>query len=879
MFQVISANLSVCRALYYMLSVTRVFLFVLFGCVPLQAQDHVLSDTKVSVTVKNMPLQNILENIEMQIPYRFAYNSELIAGQKDITIEVRNMPLDELLHQILIGTHISYSLMGNQIILQEVSKPIQVTISGYVKDSLTGESLPEAIIYFPEKGNYTYTNDYGFYSVTQNKAENIDIVISYVGFARLQKKVSLQSNLLMNFYLAEDKTQLNNVVITNNHPDDNIKKTLAGRTDFSMEMLKNVPSISGNGDILNTIQMMPGVLAGLDGRPGYFIRGGNTDQNLVQLDETTLYNPVHLLGLVGIFNSSAIKSAYLLKAGFPASFGDHLSSVLDVTMKDGNVQQFDGDVQIGTVTSGLTFSGPLLANKITFFISARRSTIDLLLKPFTISNYYSNYNFYDLNAKISYQISRKDRIYLSFYQGRDNSSYSKDSTAQYSISYGVNYGNQALSLKWNHLFSQKIFSNTSVIYNNYYHDVTARQQVYYAELYSGVRDMDFKTDFYFYPTFNHRISAGVNYLYQTQFPASILNEGYATDTLISDISAEIPRKYANRIAVYFGDEFWLTPKFSMYLGARVPLYITGNVHYLQFEPRISLMHVLNPSTSIKLSYTRMHQFLNRVQSYNAAFPAEIWIGSSKTVKPQNCQEASIGLFKNFKENMFHTSLEIYYKHMGNQILFEEGLNPAINSNLDSSLVFGQGRSYGVELYLGKNTGKLTGWLAYTLSYSNQQFDSLNLGKQFPFVGDRRHSLYLSLSYAIHKHWQISSNFIFASGSAFSLFKDIAQNPYNTLYYNDVTGNDPGNGSSDNKIQNNYRLVSYNRLDLSISYTRERNFLNRAIETSWVFSVYNVYARENTFFAYCSFDPITHKPVPVEVSYVPIIPSISFNMKF
>jgi hypothetical protein len=879
MFQGNRVNHTLSGTLNKILSLTHFFIFVLICCVPVQAQDPVLSNTLVSVTAKDMPLQNLLAIIEMQIPYRFAFNSELIARQKNISVDVRNMPLDELLLMILQGTHISYSMIGNQIVLQEGSRSPQVTINGYVKDSLTGESLPDAIIYLPERKAYTYANNYGFYSITQNKADSLDIVISYVGFRRIYKRVSAQSNSVMNFFLSEDKTQLNTVVITKSNPDDIVKKISPGRTDISMDIVKTVPSISGNGDILSTIQMMPGVMAGLDGRPGYFIRGGNTDQNLVQLDEATLYNPVHLLGLVGIFNSSAIKSAYLLKAGFPASFGDHLSSVLDVSMKDGNAQQFEGDLQIGTVTAGFTLSGPILSKKATFFVSARRSTIDLFLKPFSISNYYSDYNFYDINAKLTVQISQKDRIYLSFYQGRDNSSYTMDSTVKYRINYGVKYGNQAMVLRWNHLFSSKIFSNTSVIYDNYYHDVIARRKPYNAELYSGIRDMDFKTDFYFYPAVNHKISAGINYLYQTQFPASITDDAFATDSSIWITPSEIPKKFVSRIAFYFGDDYWLSPNYSLYLGARVPLFITRDVKYLHFEPRISLMRLINPSTSIKISYTQMHQFLNRVQSYNASFPAEIWIGCSKIVKPQNCQEASIGLFKNFRENMFQTSLELYYKHMGNQILFREGLDPAISSNLDSLLVFGQGQSYGAELYLGKTTGRLTGWLAYTLSYSNQRFDSLNLGNQFPFAGDRRHSLYLSVSYAINKHWQISSNFLFASGSAFTLFKDVARRPYNPLYYNNVTGNDPANGSPDNKVQNNYRLEPYNRLDLSISYTRSRNFPNRVVETEWVFSIYNVYARENTFFAYCSFDPVTRRPVPVQVSFVPIIPSISFNLKF
>ncbi|HEY4784443.1 MAG TPA: carboxypeptidase-like regulatory domain-containing protein, partial [Bacteroidales bacterium] len=314
-----------------------------------EAQDKTSSDPQVTVDVKDMPFRSFLTVIEQQIPYKFAYSTDLIEKQKNITVSVQNKSIDDLLRQVLKGTNIAYSIIDNQIVLNELSPPSQITISGYVKDSISGETLPGAIIYLPQKKTGTYTNNYGFYSITQNQTDSLDVLISYVGFNRINRTIRAQHNASVNFYLSDSKTELNTVIVTKDQPDDNVKKHASGKTDISMEMVKTVPSVNGNGDIMNTIQMLPGVMAGLDGRPGYFIRGGNTDQNLVQLDEATLYNPNHLLGLVGIFNSSAIKSAYLLKAGFPASFGDHLSSVLDVTMKDGSDQQLGGDVQAGTI--------------------------------------------------------------------------------------------------------------------------------------------------------------------------------------------------------------------------------------------------------------------------------------------------------------------------------------------------------------------------------------------------------------------------------------------------------------------------------------------------------------------------------------------------
>jgi hypothetical protein len=854
-------------------------LIAFLGCVHVQAQDNKFSDVLVTVQVRDMPLSQVLTLIQEQIPYKFAYNTELIEKQQNITIDIQNKPLDEIIHLLLGETSIGYRIIDNQIVLQENKKPARITISGYIKDSLSGETLPQAIIYIPGNKLYTYSNNYGFFSVTQDRADSLDVIISYVGYNKLNATISGTSNSIMNFYLSENKIQLSSVVIRKNNADDNIKKNPPGMTNVSMEMVKAMPSINGTGDILSTIQMMPGVMAGLDGRPGYFIRGGNTDQNLVLLDDATLYNPNHLLGLVGIFNSSAIKSACLLKAGFPASFGDHLSSVLDVNMKDGNDQHIEGDLQLGTLTAALTLSGPIVPDKASFLITARRSTIDIFTEPLKISNYYSNYRFYDINAKFNFRISQNDRLFASFYQGMDYSSYSKDSSQRYGINYKLNYGNQVAALRWNHLFSQRLFSNTSVIYNNYYHDVTASQKPYFAELYSGIRDLTIKSDFSYYPSMNHKISAGINYLYQTLTPATILDKSLATDTSTAIIPSDIPEKNSSRIAAYFGDEYWLTSRLNIYFGARVPFYMSGDVHYLHFEPRLALMRIINSSTSIKISYTQMHQFLNLVQSYNAAFPAQIWIGSSKTVKPQNCEEVSLGLFKNFRENMFQFSLELYYKRMGNQVMFREGPSPDINTNLDDLLVFGKGQSYGTEFYLGKNAGKLTGWLAYTLSYSEQQFDSLNLGRQFPFAYDRRHSLYLSVGYDINEHWQVSANFLYASGSNFSLFRDVARNPYNPLYYNDVSGKNSSSGNTDNKIQNNYHLDPYNRLDLGIRYRWEGKLNNRDVRSELAISVYNVYARHNTFFAYCSLDPETRQPIPVQISFIPVIPAISYYLKF
>lgn len=910
-------NLFIYRLINKFLTIAHCILFSFITVISIEAQENNAPYPRLTIDVKNIPFQELLTIIEHQTSYRFAYNTDIVLKQGNVSLKIQDMPLNEAMQLVFKKGNINFNIIDNQIILTEVLPPPNVTISGYIVDEGNGESLPGAIVYLPGAHTGTYTNSYGFYSITQNQSDSIEMMVSYLGYNRIFRKVSASRNLTQNIFLTKTSMELNTVVVSEHRQDDNIKLQSPGKTDISLEMIKANPSVSGNGDIVNTIQMMPGVMAGLDGRPGYFIRGGNTDQNLVQLDEATLYNPNHLLGLVSVFNSSAIKSAYLLKAGFPASFGDHLSSVLDVTMKDGNNKQFEGDVQAGTITSGITLSGPVIEDKASFFVAARRSTIDLLLKPMDFSNYYSNYNFYDINAKLNFKITSNDRIYVSFYKGNDFTRYSKNPTTDNAIDYQVNFGNQASAIRWNHLFTPKLFFNTSVVYNDYHHQVNAIQNQFYAELYSGIRDVELKTNFNYYPNVNHKITAGIDYNYQTLSPATISDKSPDTGTDVAVNPTDIKKKYCSRLAGHFSDELRITPKLTAYIGGRIPFFYRSNVQYLQFEPRLLLLYILTPTTSIKLSYTYMHQYLHLAQSYNASFPAEVWIGSSKIVKPESSREASLGLFKNFKQNMFRTSVELYYKTMGNQLLFRGNTTPSINSNIDTSLIFGKGKSYGVEVFLEKASGKLTGWISYTLSYSYQQFDSLNYGHEFPFANDRRHSIYLSLSYNLGKHWKVSSNYVYTSGRAFSLFKyagkDNSFSNFNSLFYyssaynksagtqsavpeygqtsRPVSGpgsNDPLSPSAGSNasgvssfhiIQNNYRLAPYHRLDVSISYHKTRNLRKRVLESEWVFSVYNVYARKNTFFAYCSVDPSTQQPIAVQVSFVPVIPSISYNLKF
>jgi hypothetical protein len=873
--------------------------------------------SRISITVIDKPFQEVLSIIEYKTSFTFAYGTELVMRQKNVSLTATDMALPDLLSLLLKGRSLSYQIIGRRIVLQGAVSPGSVnlngdvTLSGYVKDARTGESLIGASVSVSGTGKGTISNNYGFYSITMPGSDSIQLETSYVGYKSSIKNVGAHGDLSVSFPLEHNdgQEQINQFTVANDRREDNVKKNQAGLAELSTEMIAAAPSAGGTGDVIGSIEMLPGVQAGIDGTPGYFVRGGSAGQNLILLDDATLYNPSHIFGLVGVFNPDAIKRVSLMKGGFPASYGDRLSSVLDVVMKDGSNQQSGGIIDMGSITSGATLYGPIQPGKSSFLVSARRSTTDLVLRPFLHQNYFSNYYFYDVNAKLNFTPSPKDRLLLSFYNGKDNNTFASDTTDITGINYSMNFGNTAFTLRWNHQFSGKLFSSTSLEYDHYHQFLSAAQQGYFAQLYSGIRDLDAKTNLTYYLSPEHKISAGADYLYQTVYPATFSGQVTASDSAGGSggsggnggngrgsggsgsggiIPAGIPPKTASRLAVYAGDEMKFGSRFQVTAGVRLPYYFKPGVQYLNIEPRLSFLYMIDPETSIKLSYSEMHQYIHLVQSYNASFPAEIWIGSSNIVRPETSHEISAGIFKNFKENVFQTSLEFYYRRMENQLLFGGGTTPAIDNNIENELIFGKGWSYGAELFVRKNRGKWTGWLAYSFSYAWQHFDSLNLGQSFPWAYDRRQMLDLSTAYALTSHWRVSANFFIASGRAFSLDTDTVgfvpgSNP---LFQNHGRGRALGRGrnqqdsvSSLGIKADNYRLSPYNRLDLSIRYLKTRNLRRRVLETEWIFSVYNVYARSNNSFVYRTIDPTTGTVTAKQVPFIPVIPSVTYSLKF
>jgi hypothetical protein len=454
--------------------------FLLVSKAPADAQAPSPSTTIVNIDANNLPLDSVCLLVEKQTSFRFAYNTELVQLQKRITYRSGPVALAELLKILFRDTNLGYSIIGNQIVLQKVAMPNKVVINGYVRDTKTGEMLIGAAIYLPAHKTGTISNNYGFYAVTVPQAETMDVQVSYVGYQTVMKRVNAARSTALNIDLDQHQDSVKHVIVVDDRSNENIRLNQLSAVDISSDMLADAPSVSGTGDIINTVEMQPGVHAGLEGTPGFFVRGGNSGQNLVQLDEANLYNPSHMFELVSIFNPATIKRATLLKGGFPAAYGDYLSAVLDISMNDGDNQQFGGVVQTGTIVSGVTLYGPVKRKKASFLVAARRSMIDLLLQPFSVKNYFSNYAFYDVNAKLSYQFSQRDRIFLSYYKGQDHNTYQGETADSNAITYANKFGNEVFAFRWNHLFSRKLFVNTSAMYNDYYQSVSAIQDDYFA---------------------------------------------------------------------------------------------------------------------------------------------------------------------------------------------------------------------------------------------------------------------------------------------------------------------------------------------------------------------------------------------------------------
>lgn len=753
------------------------------------------------------------------------------------------------------------------------------TISGFIKDQKTGETLIGANVFNKENIQQgTVSNNYGFYSLTLPKGK-YQIAVSYIGYAERVLNIDLQSDTKLNVELSEDGILMQELVVTAEEKDKNVQSTQMGTVDIQMETIKKLPALMGEVDVIKALQLLPGVKSAGEGGVGFYVRGGGPDQNLVLLDEAPVYNTGHLLGFFSVFNSDAIKNTTLIKGGMPANYGGRLSSVVDIQMKEGNDKQYAVEGGIGLIASRLTVQGPIQKEKSSFIVSARRTYALDIAQPYIKTTNFAgtNYYFYDLNLKANHKFSEKDRIYLSSYFGRDVLIYN---SSQRDISFTLPYGNATATLRWNHLFSNKLFMNVSAIYNEYNFEAGSSRETFSFKYLSGINDWNAKIDFDYYVNTKHSIKFGTNYIYHT------FNPGVA-EAKSGEVSFSNNKKpfNAHESAVYVQDDWKISPRLTVNGGIRLStftqvgeyislidstFYEKGKpvVTYFGFEPRLSMKYSLNKASSIKVGITRNNQYVHLVSNSNSTLPGDLWVPSSEYVKPQIAWQYAAGYFQNLFNNEYEASVEVYYKDMKNQIDYREDYVPDPSVDLESQFIFGKGYSYGSEFFIRKNKGKLNGWIGYTWSKTNRIFPEINNGKAFPIIYDRRHDFSLVLNYQFSKKWEIGGVFVYSTGNAYT--------PTESLYF---VANRP---YIDYGPRNSARLPDYHRMDVSATYTR-RPDSEKKFKSSWTFAFYNAYNRLNTVFTYTDFvqdfDTNTTKATAYKVTIFPIIPSITWNFKW
>jgi len=749
-----------------------------------------------------------------------------------------------------------------------------VTLSGFVSDSETGEALIGTNIYVPDKQIGGSTNDYGFYSISIPKGK-YTFRFAYVGYESNDVTITLSKDTKQNIELNPEAFNTETIIVTAEAADENIKSVEMGTVKLNPVALKQVPVLFGEQDILKTIQLLPGVTAASEGQSGFYVRGGGPDQNLILLDEAPVYNASHLMGFFSVFNSDAINSAKLIKGGGPPEYGGRLSSVLDIKMKEGNRKKFSMSGGIGVISSRLALEGPIDEGRGSYFISGRRTYADLLMRMSSSDLNNLTLYFYDLNMKANYRLSENDYLYLSGYLGNDVLGFNDE--------FGLNWGNATMTFRWNHLFSDKLFSNTSLIYSNFDYAVSFENGGSLTDITSGIEDYNLKQNFYYSYNLQHKFTAGLDLNYHTFIPGQISTSG---ETMLNEL--EIDRKYALESALYLGHEWqassWLAFNYGLrysnftLLGPGTVFtfndegnpetsteYSTGEIikTYGGFEPRFTANVLINDESSFKFSLSRNRQYIHLISNSASGPSLDVWHPSTSLIEPGIADQISLGYFRNFAGNNVETSLEVYYKTLQNQVDYKNGADLLLNQYVESQLVFGDGHSYGAEIYLKKNLGPLTGWISYSLSRTEREFVDINNGSPYPTTNDRTHDISLTGIYRFNNKWSFSASWVYNTGQAYTFPSGKYSIDGQTVnYYTE---------------RNGYRLPDYHRLDLSTTYTfdnvgRYKHSLN--------ISLYNAYGQHNPYSIY--FRESKDNPnvtEAVKVYLFTFFPSLSYNFSW
>ncbi|MDG1332677.1 MAG: TonB-dependent receptor [Crocinitomicaceae bacterium] len=748
------------------------------------------------------------------------------------------------------------------------------TISGTLKDSTNGEDMFGGSVIVKELSNTGATvNSYGFYSLTLEKG-NYTLMYRSAGYETKEIKINLVEDMSFDVELAlpKDVQEMEDVVVTGEKENENITSSGMNVTKFDPKDIETIPVIFGEKDIMKTLQLTPGVKTAGEGNSGFFVRGGGADQNLVLLDEAVVYNASHLLGFFSVFNSDAVKDVALYKSGIPAEYGGRASSVMDVKMKDGNSKNFGVSGGIGLISSRLAVEGPIVKDKGSFILSGRRSYLDLFLKLSKDENIRNTkLYFYDMNMKANYKISKKDRIFLSGYFGRDNFGFGDQ--------FGFDWGNATGTIRYNRIITDKLFSNTSVIFSNYDYRFTIGTGEDAFGVNSSIQDWNVKQDFSWFANSNNTLKFGVNGMHHTFKPGALTGGNESFNEFILD------SRYGIEFGAYVQNEQKLGPRINIMYGLRYSGFdLVGSDKYefdddgdvtsvdttlgrwesLSFhhglEPRFSMSYVISENNSIKLGYNRNLQYLHQLSNSTTSSPTDVWVPSSNNIKPQIGDQIALGYYQNLKKNTYRISTEIYYKALQNQIDYRNGADLVLNDQVEGELVFGKGRAYGLELLLEKKKGKFTGWISYTLSRSLRQFDDINDGNEFSARQDRIHDISVVLMYKITKNLALAGTFIYYTGDAVTF-------PSGKYEVN-------GNVIPLFTERNGYRMPDYHRADIGLTwYLKDK----KRFEHNLNFSIYNLYSRENAYTI--SFEENASGDIEaLQTALFKMVPSITYNFK-
>jgi hypothetical protein len=859
--------------------------------------------SNVLAQIKQIPLSDALEQLSKSRGVFFTIDEK--SGRRLVKpIDQTTGKVEDLLNKLLEDSNLSFKKIGANtytIISKENTPsknsqeaaiiPSKYTLSGYVREQGSGELLPGVSVYLPDLKVGASTNNYGFFSLTVPANSELRVMFSFVGYKTESQTIDLSRNTTKDIALTIQSTELTEVIV--HKIDEQVLLSESAQmsvVNTPMAQMQAVPALMGERDMLKVLQLMPGVHRGSEGSSGIYVRGGGADQNLIILDDAPVYNVFHLFGFFSLFNGDALKSTELTKGGFPARFGGRLSSVIELQMKEGNKETFRGDVSLGLVAAKATLEGPIVKGKSSFLVSARRTFFDLLTTP-NFRDGQAKFYFYDLNTKMNFELGTKDRLYLSGYFGKDDGSVGniKSSSNALPQDGGLFWRNATATLRWNHLFSEKIFLNTSLIfsdyrYKTYYTQPNAQGQVYQLSYSSAIEDIGFKTDMDWLPNPTHSLKMGAMLTQHKFTPSAIVEQ----NTNGSPNKEETETLNTTEAGIYVEDNLRLGQRLRANVGLRGSFFRTGTTNYLNAEPRGSLAYTLPKHWAVKMSYALMNQYIHLLSNSGDGLPTDLWVPATKRLTPQRSEQIAFGIVKDLPDKNLSFSVETYYKKMDGIIASKSSTNalwldgPAGLANekrknpaWDSTATSGQGWAYGAEFFVQKKVGRLTGWVGYTLSWIEHQFDEINFGQKFYAKYDRRHDASVVGIYQLTPKITFSATWVYGTGNSFTVPTSTYTAIFPTLF-------DVSKGQTLNlqgiESRNNFRAEDYHRLDFNVQFYKKRKSSERFIDIS----IYNVYNRLNPFF-YKTVSTTDSQGkisnVLQKVALFPIIPSVSYRIKF